>query len=334
MNHTCALFDNGNVRCWGNSFYYQLGLGTTSQNNLGDIPGELPTPPATLGGIAVDVQSGHDFSCALMATGGVRCWGQNHHGQTGHPGYAYLGDNETVASAGDVSLGAKALQISVGGWHACALLLGGSVRCWGYNQYGRLGIVSTADLGDDEVPSSVPPVDIGGTAVQVAAGRYSTCALLASGKVRCWGNNEYGQLGYQNTKDIGDNETPASAGDLKVLQPQETVLKVVLGGLHACVLIAGGTVRCWGNGIDGALGNGNEGYVGDAPGETAPLIATGAEVRELVLGNFRTCVLVDGGAVRCWGTGGLGQHGTGFTADIGDAPGEMPPQDAILYANP
>jgi len=71
------------------------------------------------------------------------------------------------------------------------------------------------NLGDDETPMDFGPVDIGGApAIQIAAGRYHVCALLADSALRCWGFNATGQLGYGNTDNIGDDETPASAGDV------------------------------------------------------------------------------------------------------------------------
>jgi len=60
----------------------------------------------------------------------------------------------------------------------------------------------------------------------------------------------------------------------------------------------------------------------------------GGKVLDITLGSYRTCALLDGGAVRCWGASGHGQLGTGSTVDIGDDPGEMPPKAAIIYANP
>ncbi len=95
----------------------------------------------------------------------------------------------------------------------------GQVRCWGSGANGRLGYGNTNDIGDNELPGSVAPVDLGGqSAFAIAAGGSHTCALLAtplgflpSGQVRCWGLGLSGQLGYGNTNSIGDNEAPGSA---------------------------------------------------------------------------------------------------------------------------
>ena len=127
-----------------------------------------------------------------------------------------IGDDETPASAGDVNLGGLAVEIAAGGEHTCALLTTGAVRCWGHGARGALGYGNIEDIGDDETPASAGDVYIGGTAVHITAGAGHSCALLATGAVRCWGAGLTGCLGYGNTEDIGDDETPASAGDVPV----------------------------------------------------------------------------------------------------------------------
>jgi alpha-tubulin suppressor-like RCC1 family protein len=106
------------------------------------------------------------------------------------------------------------VQVSAGFSHTCAVLDGGTVRCWGQGNYGSLGYGNTNHVGDDESPASAGDVDVGGVVVQVAAGLGQTCALLEDGAIRCWGYGSDGALGYGNTNSIGDDETPASAGDV------------------------------------------------------------------------------------------------------------------------
>jgi alpha-tubulin suppressor-like RCC1 family protein len=92
----------------------------------------------------------------------------------------------------------------------------GAVRCWGQAGEGQLGYGNTRTIGDDLTPAVAGDVDVGGIAIQLTTGGEHTCALLESGSVRCWGNGEYGQLGYGNVESIGDDETPSSAGDVPV----------------------------------------------------------------------------------------------------------------------
>ena len=108
-------------------------------------------------------------------------------------------------------------RIAAGYQSTCAVMTSGELRCWGYNYNGQLGLPELhreEDLGDDEVPSSADPIDVGGRVVDVAIGRFHTCALLESGQVRCWGSSQGGKLGYGNDEPIGDDETPAQAGDV------------------------------------------------------------------------------------------------------------------------
>src|SRR5207249_6936380 len=99
-------------------------------------------------------------------------------------------------------------------------------------------------------------VDVGGPVVQLTAGGLHTCALLEGGKIRCWGNNQYGQLGYGHTLSIGDDETPASAGDVRIGDDVKAV-RVVAGANHTCAVLDTGAVRCWGLANFGKLGYGN-----------------------------------------------------------------------------
>jgi alpha-tubulin suppressor-like RCC1 family protein len=115
---------------------------------------------------------------------------------------------------GDVDVGGSVEAITAGGSHTCALLVGGAVRCWGDGTF--VGYGNGETIGDDETPASAGDVDVGGRVVQISAGRTHTCAVLDGGAVRCWGHGAYGELGYASTEWIGDDELPASAGDVKV----------------------------------------------------------------------------------------------------------------------
>ena len=136
---------------------------------------------------------------------------------------------EFPVQASDADVQAGVTQIAAGFDHTCALLDTGAVRCWGFGAEGRLGYGDTLNIGENETPASTGDVDVGGTVVQIAAGGYHTCALLDTGAVRCWGRGINGQLGYGNTDDIGDNETPASAGNVEVVDPGDVVTLGVVG---------------------------------------------------------------------------------------------------------
>ncbi len=102
---------------------------------------------------------------------------------------------------------ADAGTLAGGTLNACAILIDGGLRCWGYGGYGQLGLGTTDSVGDDEQPSSAPVVPVGGPVAQVAVGERHTCALLESGGVRCWGLS--GDSGAADT--VGDDELASAA---------------------------------------------------------------------------------------------------------------------------
>ena len=145
-------------------------------------------------------------TCALLDTGAVRCWGFAGDGELGYGNVNNFGDSETPSSAGDVFLGAAALEVTAGSAHTCALLVNDEVRCWGFGANGRLGYGNAISIGDNELPFGV--VGLFGVATQLIAGGSHTCALLDTGAVQCFGANGTGQLGYANKIAIGDDELP------------------------------------------------------------------------------------------------------------------------------
>jgi cysteine-rich repeat protein len=339
QGHTCALLKDKTVRCWGAGS--MLGRGGFLSDDLGDGPGEMPPAiPVDLGGPAQSIVAGSYHTCALLEDDTIRCWGSNTSGQAGYAGVTSIGVSMTPKDLGPVLVGGPVKQITAEGFTTCALFKGvddGKLRCWGKNDFGQLGLGHKKSIGDDEHPADAPFVDVGGPVTQVDAGYFHNCALLASGAVRCWGENSSGALGIQSFESIGDDEHPSAGSIVKMLAPGDIVLRVLTGNSHTCVLLSGGNVRCWGAGHYGALGYGNTNSLGWGLDETSPLVAVDAvpgKVRDLALGSNQTCALLDGGAVRCWGTNSYGQLALGHTATIGDGPDEMPPKDAVLYKNP
>lgn len=212
--HSCALLEDGNVRCWGSNQYGQLGSGTPG--NIGDdeIPSSVPV--VELGEAALQISAGRAHTCALLAGGRVRCWGWNSSGQLGYGSTDNVGLTNAPASAGDVEVGGAVRHISAGGLHTCALLENGNVRCWGDNKFGQLGYGHKRSVGMNETPRSMGDVYLGASVVALEAGNYHSCAILEDDTLRCWGLNSFGQLGYGHTRNIGETETPASAGAVPI----------------------------------------------------------------------------------------------------------------------
>ncbi|MCE7983053.1 MAG: RCC1 repeat-containing protein [Caldilinea sp. CFX5] len=229
-DYTCALVQPGGVKCWGLNTAGQLGDGTTTAASV-------PVNAAGLSSGVVAITAGTEHTCALLQSGGVKCWGANAAGQ--------LGDGTTVnrSTPVDVSGLAGVTKIDAGGAHTCAALTDGSLRCWGANNSGQ--------LGDGARVGQLLPVAVNGlpgAATAVEAGIVHTCALLSGGSVVCWGNNEYTQMG-DGTATLRTAPTPVSGLAANVLSLQ-------VGGYHTCVLVTGNRPLCWGRDSDGQLGAG------------------------------------------------------------------------------
>jgi hypothetical protein len=182
------------MRCWGVAGNGQLGLGNSVEIGATNHPADFPPVVFTE---VEDLSAGAIHNCFLRPGGAVHCFGGNYDGQLGLGHTNEIGDSESP-DVGPIGLGAPAIDVDAGGHHTCAVLQGGAVRCWGDNNRGQLGLGHTNDIGDDELPLTVPPVQLGGPAVRVSAGNQHTCALMATGQVRCWGYGDGGRLGYAN----------------------------------------------------------------------------------------------------------------------------------------
>lgn len=219
--HTCALLEQGTIRCWGDNAFGQLGLGDTL--NRGDQPGEMGTAlpavePGTIGPIAA-ILAGGSHSCAYSRTGAMQCWGANGSGQLG------VGDTEPRGDApgemGDQSLPVdlgeshQVVEAKAGDKHTCARLEDATVKCWGENSDGRLGLEDTDNRGDQpgEMGNRLPAVRLGQgrAAVELAVGGEHACVRLDDGTVKCWGNNGAGRLGLGDGLHRGGQ--PGQMGD-------------------------------------------------------------------------------------------------------------------------
>jgi alpha-tubulin suppressor-like RCC1 family protein len=314
--HTCVLLEGGDVRCWGYNEYGQLGYGHVDQIGDDEVPSSVGAVP--VGGVVVQLAAGRYHTCALLDDGNVRCWGYNWNGQLGYGHTEMIGDDEAPAGVDAVDVGGAVAQLAAGNSHTCALLENGAVRCWGANGAGQLGHGEWNPVGDDEEPSSVAALDLGGRVVQLAAGGDHSCALLEGGAVRCWGYNGEGLLGYGHMNEIG--EAPTLAGNVNV---GGRVVQLAAGRYHTCALLESGAVRCWGYNWEGQLGLGHTDNIGDDElPSSADVVQVGGRTVQLTAGEEFTCALLEDGAIRCWGYNRSGRLGQGHESNIGD--NEMP----------
>jgi cysteine-rich repeat protein len=337
-SHTCALlYKRSVIKCWGLNAAGQLGLGDIS--NRGDASDELGDKLTPLGfsAPARSIVTGDDHTCALLRDDRLICWGDNEKGQVGLGDMDAHGEeiSETADKLTALSLGTNkiATTIAAGHLHTCALLNDGSVKCWGENASGQLGLGKTNNQGNHpgELGDTLLAVPLGDgqTATAISAGLNHTCALLDNGRVKCWGGNASGQLGLGDATNRGD--MPNELGDSLTaidLGLDETAKAIAAGGDHTCALLNDGRVKCWGANSDGQLGQGDIKNRGDAANQMGssllPIdLGTGLTAKAIATGFSHTCALLSDDSVKCWGANYEGQLGRGDLSSIGDAAGEM-----------
>ena len=232
----------------------------------------------------------------------------------------------------------SARSITAGSSHTCALTHSATVKCWGENAFGQLGLGDVLPRGDapGEMGNALPAVDLGTgrTATAITAGSNHTCALLDNATVKCWGKNDSGQLGLGDALPRGD--APGEMGNALPavdLGTGRTATAITAGSNHTCALLDNATVKCWGNGGYGQLGQDSTVTLGDGAGEMAALpavnLGAGRTATAITAGGYHTCALLDNGQVKCWGYNVHGQLGQGSTASLGDGAGEMAALTAV-----
>ena len=253
-----------------------------------------------------------NHNCAIKGTERrVWCWGNNSHGQLG---IGEIRDNIATNFNSSIAVQATELEetnirsVSAGHQFSCAVLMDKTIKCWGNNQHGRLGVGTAGGI-------SITPVQVVGinNATSVIAGVLYACALLEDKTAKCWGNNNKGELG--NRVIGGPDEsfpTPVPVGGAT---PLGNIVSITIGSEHTCVLLTDKTAKCWGGG-----GNTN-GQLGDGGVDTAPipnpvtvLESPGTplgNIISIVAGSLYTCALLENGTAKCWGLNRYGQLGIG-----------------------
>ncbi|HLT39103.1 MAG TPA: hypothetical protein VK034_22620, partial [Enhygromyxa sp.] len=160
----------------------------------------------------VDMGIANAHACALDIHGQLWCWGDNFSGELGYGGEVIL-----IFPDAPVDVGAPISRVDAGGGTTCIVSEDHRVRCWGSGSHGKLGHASEEDLGDDEVPASIPFIEVGAEVETVAPGIAHTCVVTTAGEVRCWGSGADGRLGLGHEDDIGDDELPSTVGPVPLL---------------------------------------------------------------------------------------------------------------------
>jgi len=216
----CAIDLPGRSYCWDSSGY--------GGAVLGDAAVELP---ATRAAQFIDV--GLDRACQVSGPDWAECFRVRSHSTEG----ANLSFERFEYELGIEN----ALQLSVGGRHAC-ITGHGHLSCWGANEHGQVG---AGDLDPQEHPIQV---DLGEPVMHVTTGWHHTCAILASGGVQCWGDNSFGQLGNGTTR--------STARPVRVRGLEQPAVRIAAGMGHTCAVTADRQIHCWGLNEHGQLGDG------------------------------------------------------------------------------
>jgi alpha-tubulin suppressor-like RCC1 family protein len=306
-SHSCALLAGGSVSCWGYNFYGQAGTGSL------DSYVATPSAPISLpnGRAATRISAGASHTCAVLDDGGVACWGRDSVGQVGD-GTPSVDAIRTPARV-TLPAGRYATEVVASGGFTCALLDNGTVSCWGIDNAGQLGNGDGTDL--PQLSPGTPLTMPEGFATAITAGNSHVCAILSTTRLTCWGSDSDGQLG--NGDGVSGPQT--APGGTALTFPDGPVLQVAAGGSHTCTLVlsggSGGTpmAACWGNDMNGQLGNG----AGDSSDKHAPNSATGPYLG-VATGSVSTCLIDRWRALQCFGSNNGGTLGNGDPDNVHD----------------
>lgn len=218
----------------------------------------------------------------------------------------------------------------------------GDVKCWGYNLYGQLGQNSNVKIGaaPDEMGDKLKSVEVGtDITVKKVGGGLHTCVQLNNHKVKCWGRNDFGQLGLGDTDYRGRGDRANEMGDnlpLVDLGGGHRAKRIVAGSYHSCAILNNSQVKCWGYNANGTLGLGDTNHRGgksNQMGDNLPFVnlGVGLTAKEIAANTFYNCVILDNDKVKCWGLNAYGQLGLGDSANRGDHLNEM--GDALPFVD-
>lgn len=293
--HVCALDSVGEVYCWGDNTYGQLGNGSSVAYS--STPVKVYSFGVLAGKTPVDISSGTRHTCVIDSGGKAYCWGEGQHGELGDGGTSDSSVPVAVVDSGALN-GAVLTQIAPALYHTCALDSTHQLYCWGSNASGV--------FGDGSTTGSLTPVAIsnigdltGKTISQISADYYNTCVIDTAGKAYCWGENWSGQLGNGS---YGSSLTPVAVNTAGALFGK-TLVQINVRENTTCAVDSDGRTYCWGDNYHGEIGDGS--INDDSPFPVA-IGAVGAlagkNIVQVAVGSFTVCAVDFDGWVYCWGS--------------------------------
>lgn len=272
--HACGIKADGTAWCWGNNADGMLGRGTKTYSE--------PTPGLVAGGLAfASLAMGLGNTCGLTTGGEVYCWGRGLNGMIGNGSTAEKTVPAKITSAANGTFTRLAISTS----HGCALTSAGVPWCWGNNDKGQLG------RGFTSPATSIPAAaTLTATFTALATAHRSTCGIAPGGQVRCWGQNEDGELG------LGYSSFSAGLTDAPILS-NLSYARIYAGERQYCGLTSGGQAVCWGWNEWAQLGIG----LLSTEQPTPTPVTGGGLYGSLAMGLVHSCGINGNGLARCWG---------------------------------
>lgn len=290
--HTCAISASGRGYCWGSGKYGQLGDGLTKSSRL---PVRVVTDDSL-----VLVSAGDDHTCAVTAKGGGLCWGRSDDGRLGVGAPLQACGASNCLRPTVVPLAKGLGRITAGPSSSCGIDVEGRLYCWGRAADGRLG------LGAEKKDAFVPVLAATAEVFQaVTVADHHACALSRTGKVYCWGHNQWGEVG-DGTKGIGNRRWA----------PTATKFEGQFVGLSArreftCAVATTQRLYCWGMVAKADFGPGTlRNYYSE------PVRVPVGGVASVSAGTDHVCVAPAGEVLKCWGANEFGQLGMGTITTV------------------
>lgn len=289
--HMCTILDNASVACWGKGADGQLGNNDTSDQST-------PVYVSSFGPgrTAKAITAGARHTCALLDNGSVSCWGEGEDGQLGNG--ALQSTSSVPSPVLPFPSGQKAITLSAGHSHTCAILDDGAIACWGAGSEGRLGNGATSSSASPQLTDSLGE---NRSAKSISSGLYHTCTILDNGSTLCWGNGAKGQLGN------GGVASSTSPAPIAAIPSAFKPVALASGDDHTCAMLSKGSVVCWGSGLDGFLGSGSTSD--QLTPEAVEPFGEGRTAVAISAKHKHTCAVLSDGNVSCWGVSANGRGG-------------------------
>jgi len=302
----CALLSDQTVTCWGRANKGQTGHEST-------LSSPTPVVVAGLGGVTA-ISAAGATACALIAGGTVKCWGDNDKGSLGRGSDSPSTDYNPALVTGltDATAITSGAEV-MGGTRTCAIKSDTSVVCWGPSTYGDIG--NGVSSNDPSFPLSggyntpVTVLNDNGSTLQsvtaIDAGMDQTCVVLANTTAKCWGENIMGQIGNTDTSTRKLKAYPVMSED--GFSALSGITAISAGQYVSCVTMSTGAGKCFGDNMNGLMGNRLTGSSGTLGVPIDVVNVTNFVV--VIAGYMHSCGMTTVGGVYCWGTVANGRLG-------------------------